>query len=429
MSHYDAIVDILRNTDLFQSKDAFDAFSRFFGKDSIITLDPPAHGAARGTVASAFSSSLFPLYFPCILAHTQMLWQRILNDRRKGNEVLLDPRFRDHYLSIIVEISTGLHADSCTSAAVRKHFGNIQDAFFLPAFGPVWNRAQKAKQAIFEILRGIIATNLAKKSHVIEKLRQYGDKLPYLGSKDIKNGEVDVMLVVMAISNISTEPGVQPDPHIVTSVCNMMLMLWFAGYSTSAAASSSAVFELGWDSSLVMQLRAEQDELIASADGDRDMTYNQVNKNMPLLDSYITEILRMYPPATGSYRIVSKDVEIMGYYVKKGLPLFVDHASTMRDDRFFPNGDTLQIDRFVKREGTRPANRILSFGGPGSPHYCLGSALSKIFMKSTIALLLREYDFSLDPEQNRGFRVIPDQCPISKVVLGDLAYRPAHGSK
>lgn len=42
----------------------------------------------------------------------------------------------------------------------------------------------------------------------------------------------------------------------------------------------------------------EQNDIIdAFAGGEREVTYEQVFAKMPLLDSYLMEILRLFPPA------------------------------------------------------------------------------------------------------------------------------------
>lgn len=141
---------------------------------------------------------------------------------------------------------------------------------------------------------------------------------------------------------------------------------------------------------------------------------------MPLLDSYITEILRLRPPAPAMIRTVARDVEILGYYVPKGSTVLCQFRIAHYDDTVYPSSNMILMDRFVGKPKPPP---VLSFGPPGSPHYCVGSALAKTMMKATFSTLLRQYLFELDPLQSRGYRFIPEMLPKSGAVVESITER------
>ncbi len=125
----------------------------------------------------------------------------------------------------------------------------------------------------------------------------------------------------------------------------------------------------------------------------------------------------MHPAIPGMSRKTTKDLEILGHYVKAGSIVSCDFSSAMRDEAMYPDPDIVKVDRFVKKQGKPSPPRVVSFGGPGSPHYCIGAALSKILMKTTLAVLLREYRLEMDPKQSREYTKVPDEAPKSKVIV------------
>ncbi len=95
---------------------------------------------------------------------------------------------------------------------------------------------------------------------------------------------------------------------------------------------------------------------------------------MPLLDSYIMEILRARPPLTVLGRKMTKDIEMLGHYVPRGTPVFLYGTGVHLDPALYPDPHKIVGDRFVKEEGKPKPPAILSFGALGSPHYCMGTA-------------------------------------------------------
>lgn len=128
---------------------------------------------------------------------------------------------------------------------------------------------------------------------------------------------VDSRNVLIAASSLSTEPGAHLDDAIIDQLVSTLSAIWFAGHETNASTTLSSLFELGFNPEVYQQMMKEQDKLIAVHGGIRDVTYNQLSE-MPLLDSFISETLRLHPAALSIERIASEDVEILGRFVAKG---------------------------------------------------------------------------------------------------------------
>ncbi len=417
LSDYQGIIDALRDVDVFRSEGAFEMFKDLFGEDTMIANDFALHAKTRHAVAPAFTPSLFPYYFDKIRMRVDSTWERVLAKAAAGKEVIFADEFRQHFLSIAIELTTGVDMNSTNAAKILDKFKRLQLAFFTPKFGPLWNSCMSARDEILDILAGVVRQNLKERADTIEKLREYGEDIIKLGAKEIATGEVDSLLVLIANSSLSTEPGADIDEEVVAALCRPMLLLWTAGYQTAAVTSMCSSFEMGLDETIYEKLLAEQDAIVAAAGGDVTVTYQQTVEEMPLFDSFMMEILRMHPAAPSVSRKVAKDVEILGYFVPQGTRIFLDIQAAHRDAKLYPDPHTLKVDRFHKKQGDSKPPALLAFGAPGSAHYCIGSALAKAMVKCTFATLLREYTYALKAGQTRRYDFIPDAAPSAGVVV------------
>ena len=105
---------------------------------------------------------------------------------------------------------------------------------FVYKFEPLAKSCYDARDEIIEILSDLIRDNLTRRRAVIEKLRSYGGDIAKLGAKHMKTGDVDVLVVAIATSGLSTQRGAVLDDAIVSRAAYSMMLLWPAGYMTSA---------------------------------------------------------------------------------------------------------------------------------------------------------------------------------------------------
>ncbi len=423
ISDYDAMVEAFRDPEVFRTKGSFEAFETMFGEDNITVNDFEVHTKGRNRIMPAFAPALFPQYMGYISKRARKTWERVHERSSAGEQIKLEPVFRENYVAIVVEMTTGIDMDGENAARIRQLFQKFLVSIFSPKFGPVRNAGIKSRDTLMGIIAEVVRKNLRERRDEINKLRGYGDRIMRMGVKEVAVGNVDILLVLMAESSLSTEPGAAIDEEVVESLCYIILLLWFAGYSTSAATSTCMSFEMGLDDSIFRRLVAEQDPIVAAADGVKNVTYQQLMNEMPLLDSYILEILRARPPVGVLGRKVSKDIEMLGYYVPKDTLVFLDLVAVHLDSKLYPDPHKIVVDRFVKKEGKPKPPGILSFGAPGSPHYCIGAALAKVMMKTTMGTLLREYSYVLDKQQTKEYQSVPDISPKSGVVLESFTKR------
>ncbi|MEZ0351915.1 cytochrome P450 [Mycobacterium sp. pR1184] len=153
---------------------------------------------------------------------------------------------------------------------------------------------------------------------------------------------------------------------------NCLLLLFMAGLDTVASQTSYAMLHL------------------ATHPNDRDRIVNEPN----IIPHAVEELLRAYP-IVQTARKATRDMDFHGCPVKAGDMAAFPMAMANRDDRVFPGGRRVDLDRGISRH--------IAFGG--GPHRCLGSHLAR----QEMAILLREwhrripeYTLAAEPVEHGG---------------------------
>lgn len=124
-----------------------------------------------------------------------------------------------------------------------------------------------------------------------------------------------------------------------------------------------------------------------------------------LLKSAVEEALRYEPAGLAVHRLCTEDLELGGKLIKRGEFVFGMVAAANRDPEVFPDGDHFDI-------GRKPG-RHAAFGS--GPHYCLGSALTRLEIEEALRALLElsDWEFGEEPYtytdsnlQDRGPRTL-----------------------
>jgi len=126
--------------------------------------------------------------------------------------------------------------------------------------------------------------------------------------------------------------------------------------------------------------------------------YARVRSDRSLVEPFIEEALRMESPTQGLYRAVAVDTAIGGVPVPAGATLHIRYGAANRDERMFPDPDTVHLDRANVRR-----HMAFSLG----EHHCPGSGLSRLEQQLALnAVLDRLPDLRLAEGRN-DFRHLP----------------------
>ena len=98
-----------------------------------------------------------------------------------------------------------------------------------------------------------------------------------------------------------------------------------AGYETTSTALACATYELARNADVLAKLQAEIDQLPLSSDDNNDDDNSKkypdydIVAQLPYMDMFVSEVLRMYPIAnTAIQRRATDDTVIQGIKIDKG---------------------------------------------------------------------------------------------------------------
>lgn len=164
-----------------------------------------------------------------------------------------------------------------------------------------------------------------------------------------------------------------------------LITLLFAGHDTTASGLTWLFYWIHYLPEVQDKLRFELDSLGENPD------YKEIN-NLPYLDAVISETLRIYPIAAGTFgRILTKPMSVMGYNFEPKTWLMVSIYSLHHREDLYPNSKQFNPARFLQR--TYSPYEYIPFGGGN--RRCLGSALAQLEMKLVTATILSKFKLDL----------------------------------
>ncbi len=169
---------------------------------------------------------------------------------------------------------------------------------------------------------------------------------------------------------------------------DQLQILIFAGHEFPGAAITGACLELLRRPEAVTELRWECDALDT-----QHATLDSLG-SLPLLDAFVREVLRVYPPVPGGYRVLTRDVELEGHSLPRGWRVKFEPFLTHFDPRYWREPQRFDPSRFLSPRSEHQANRgaYVPFGG--GARMCPGARYGSLFVKTFLLCLIKRYDLS-----------------------------------
>lgn len=166
-------------------------------------------------------------------------------------------------------------------------------------------------------------------------------------------------------------------------------MIFFgAGFDTTANTLAFAVYRLALHPDIQDKLHEEIDTEL----GKGSPSYDILN-NLPYLDKFLNEVLRMYAAATRINRHAKKDITVQGHFIPKGTDVTVPIAALHRDPEYWPDPEKFDPERFSEEnKAKRPMYSFLPFGL--GPRNCIGMRLALLEAKFAIISMVQNFRFS-----------------------------------
>jgi cytochrome P450 len=161
-----------------------------------------------------------------------------------------------------------------------------------------------------------------------------------------------------------------------------------AGHETTALALTYAIFALTQHAEQRARLRAELDAFFADPAHDPAAACE-----LPYLDGFIRESLRLYPPAYAIGREVVKSFELGGYTLPVGSQIMISQYAIQRDARFFQEPERFSPERWLDPTRKTPP-RFAYFPFGGGPRICIGMHFAMMEIALVLATLVRRTELA-----------------------------------
>lgn len=207
--------------------------------------------------------------------------------------------------------------------------------------------------------------------------------------------------------------GLAENPDLLTEQELRLAVLggYIGGLDTVAYTCTFMLYALLSHPAILARVQREVDE--AFADG--ELTPAKL-REMVALHHTALETLRLYPVAAAIQGDVAKSFEFGGYRVEKGQGLIVATALPHFLPEFFTDPLTFDIDRYNDPSGKYRQPGIYEPFGLG-PHVCLGAGMAEVLIMLTMATLLHEIQFEIDPPHYQlNIQPIPAPVPYDFYV-------------
>lgn len=168
---------------------------------------------------------------------------------------------------------------------------------------------------------------------------------------------------------------------------DQMLTMLIAGHDTSTAALAWTLHLLSIHADWQNRLREE----VTQAFGKTPPSPEKVSE-LPLLDAFLKETLRLYPPIHAGNRLVRENVDIMGYTLRAGQKVLLSYYLAQRHPEFWEERSSFRPQRWL--EGKRAADTFSYIPFSGGPRMCIGALFAQVELRMIVAYLLQRYTFS-----------------------------------
>ncbi|XP_043919907.1 cytochrome P450 26B1 [Protopterus annectens] len=188
----------------------------------------------------------------------------------------------------------------------------------------------------------------------------------------------------------------------------------FAAFATTASSSTSLIMQLLKHPAVLEKLRDELKSKGILHNGCLCEGVLNLETIMSLnyLDCVIKEVLRLFSPVSGGYRVALQTFELDGYQIPKGWSVLYSIRDTHDTAPVFKEVEKFDPDRFSQERCEDKDGRFhyLPFGG--GVRTCLGKQLGKLFLKTLAIELASTSQFELATRTFPKVTTVPVVHPI-----------------
>jgi cytochrome P450 len=167
------------------------------------------------------------------------------------------------------------------------------------------------------------------------------------------------------------------------------ITLFVGGFDTPALALSWSWYLVSSNPAVAQRLRDEVDTCL----GRRDPGFEDL-RQLRFAEAIIKEAMRLYPPAWIVSREAARDTTIGGHAIRRGTSVMMSQWVVHRDDRFFPNPQSFDPDRWLS-DARQELPRFAYFPFGGGPRVCIGASFAMMETTLILAMLAQRFELNV----------------------------------
>ncbi|RZB39764.1 p450 domain containing protein [Asbolus verrucosus] len=222
------------------------------------------------------------------------------------------------------------------------------------------------------------------------------DTINYREENNYTRKDFIQLLIDLKNNKITEEEGYQHDGKTLTieEIAAQSFVFFIAGFETSSATMTFALYELARRQDLQQKVRDEIEAVLAKYQG--KITYEAI-QDMKYMDQVINETLRKYPPIPLLTRKCVKDYKVPGedLVIEKGTTVAISVLGIHYDEEYYPDPEKFDPERFnEENKSSRHTYAHIPFGE--GPRMCIGMRFGLMQSKVGLTALLRKYKFTVN---------------------------------
>lgn len=175
---------------------------------------------------------------------------------------------------------------------------------------------------------------------------------------------------------------------------DLLMTFLIAGHETSTLAITWALYLLTKNPEYQTKCREEVNTFFEKRDSPA-VEWDDVKK-LTFLNAAIHESLRLYSPVPWLNRLSINPDEIAGCPIPANCDILLIMAEMHRNPDYWVNPHEFRPERFLEPHETIPWDAFMPFGD--GTHKCIGYQLAMVEIVYFTALLLKSFEFSIDPK-------------------------------
>ena len=177
----------------------------------------------------------------------------------------------------------------------------------------------------------------------------------------------------------------------------MVIWFMFAGHHTSSNTTAWTLLEIARHPEYLPRLQEQVDKLKAE---NSELSFTAL-RDIPLVEGFMREALRVHPPLNAISRRVMTDFEYKGHVIEAGKNVMLCPHIAHKLEEAYPEPNKFDPDR------PRPKNPFADIAFGGGRRKCVGNAFAVLQVKTIIAALLQDYEFELTQAAEDYTEIMP----------------------